>query len=222
MYTDTFSHVQKDSGMEGMVARWYAATTGKSRDDFTDLARRIAREVAPNGSVLEIAPGPGYFAIELAKRGAYSITGLDLSHTFVDIARTKAAEEGVGVDFRQGNASDMPFADNSFDFFLCRAAFKNFARPVRALHEMYRVLKPGGRGLIIDLRRDVSQHEIDRHVEGIGTNAINKLMINLVFRTVLLKRAYTKEQFRQMLSRVDFREVDIRQENIGFDIWLTK
>ena len=44
-----------------------------------------------------------------------------------------------------------------FDFLLCRAAFKNFGQPVRALQEMCRVLKPGGRGLIIDLRHGASQ-----------------------------------------------------------------
>ena len=129
-------------------------------------SRGGSRDQLPRGSVvLEVAPGPGYFCIELAKLGDYSITGLDISHTFVEIASKKAAEAGVHVDFRQGNASSMPFADNTFDFLLCRAAFKNFGQPVRALQEMCRVLKPGGRGLIIDLRKDAS-HGIDQSRSG--------------------------------------------------------
>ena len=87
----------------------------------------------PSGSkVLEVAPGPGYFAIELAKLGNYKVTGVDISETFVEIARANAAEAKVTVDFRRGNASGMPFGSETFDFLLCRAAFKNFTEPLQA------------------------------------------------------------------------------------------
>ena len=122
----------KGMGMEGMLAKWYATNTRKSLDEFKVLARRIASELAPGSSVLEVAPGPGYFAVELAKLGNYRVTGLDISKTFVEIADRNAKEAKVDVSFRQGNASDMPFESESFDFILCRAAFKNFADPVGA------------------------------------------------------------------------------------------
>ena len=155
----------KGMGMEGRIARWYAANTGKSMEDFRALARRVAAELAPGSAVLEVAPGPGYFAIELAKLSSYQITGLDISKTFVAIARRKAQEAKVEVDFRQGDASHMFFADETFDFLLCRAAFKNFSDPVGALREMFRVLKPGGRAVIIDLRRDASQKSVNALVD---------------------------------------------------------
>jgi len=208
--------------MEGMVAKWYTTNTGKTLDEFAKLARRVADQLPQGSTVLEVAPGPGYFCIELAKLGPYAITGLDISHTFVDIASKKAAEAGVRVDFRQGNASSMPFADDTFDFLLCRAAFKNFGQPVRALQEMCRVLKPGGRGLIVDLRKDASLESINHEVEGMGLNAVNKVITKLVFRTFLLKTAYTKQQFQQMLARANFRSVDIHEAGIGFEISMTK
>jgi ubiquinone/menaquinone biosynthesis C-methylase UbiE len=208
--------------MEGMVAKWYTANTGKTLDEFTKLARRIADRLPHGSAVLEVAPGPGYFCIELAKLGPYTITGLDISHTFVEIARWKAAEAGVHVDFRQGNASSMPLANDSFDFLLCRAAFKNFGQPVRALEEMCRVLKPGGRGLIIDLRKDATVESINHEVDGMGLNAVNKVITKLVFRTFLLKTAYTRAQFQQMLAQAKFRTVDIREDGIGFEILITK
>ena len=102
--------------MEGAVAKWYTALTKKSLEDFKALARRTAERISPRSSVLEVAPGPGYFAIELAKLGDYRITGLDISETFVDIARANAAKAAVSVDFRRGNASNMPFGDETFDF----------------------------------------------------------------------------------------------------------
>jgi ubiquinone/menaquinone biosynthesis C-methylase UbiE len=208
--------------MEGMVAKWYASSTGKSMDEFTKLAQGVAEELPRGSSVLEVAPGPGYFCMELAKFRRYSITGLDISRTFVDIARRNAAIAGVRVEFRQGNASGMPFADNSFDFLLCRAAFKNFGDPVRALQEMCRVLKPGGRGVIIDLRHDAPMETINHHVDGMGLGAPSKLMTKLVFRFMLLKNAYTREQFEQMLAQANFSSTEIRAEDIGFEIRMTK
>jgi ubiquinone/menaquinone biosynthesis C-methylase UbiE len=191
--------------------------------------RRIHQACPPNANqlphvsaVFEVAPGPGYFCIELAKLGAFSITGLDISHTFVEIASKKAADAGVHVDFRQGNASSMPFADNTFDFLLCRAAFKNFGQPIRALQEMCRVLKPGGRGLIVDLRKDTTLDSINHEVDGMGLGAVNKVLTKLAFRTMLLKSAYTKEQFQQMLSQANFRSVAIHEAGIGFEISMTK
>jgi ubiquinone/menaquinone biosynthesis C-methylase UbiE len=212
----------KDRGMEGMVAKWYTTNTGKSLDEFKRLAQRIAGELTAGAAVLEVAPGPGYFSIELAKLSGYSITGLDISHTFVEIARKKAAEAGVHVDFEQGNADSMPFPGNCFDFLLCRAAFKNFAQPVRALQEMCRVLKPGGRGLIIDMRRDASPESMNRAVDGMGLNGVGKVTTKLIFRLMLVKSAYTREQFEAMLAQAKFRSVDIREEDMGFEILMTK
>jgi protein-L-isoaspartate O-methyltransferase len=60
------------------------------------------------------------------------VTGLDISKTFVGLARKNAEKSGVHVRFEQGNASRMPFSDQSFDFLVCRAAFKNFADPIGA------------------------------------------------------------------------------------------
>ena len=137
--------------MEGFVARWYAATTLKDLKEHQILARRIADDLPAGARILEVAPGPGYCAVELAKLGC-GVTALDISHTFVEIARRNAAAARVAVDFRQGSASAMPFPPESFDFLFCRAAFKNFSEPVRALQEMRRVLKPGGKAMIIDLR----------------------------------------------------------------------
>jgi ubiquinone/menaquinone biosynthesis C-methylase UbiE len=162
----------KGFGMEGFTAKWYASLTLRSLDEFKELARRASDQVPPGSQVLEIAPGPGYFAIELAKLGGYQISGLDISHTFVAIARGNADKAGVHVDFQQGNAASMPFGSKSFDFLLCRAAFKNFSQPVRALEEMYRVLKPGGRALIIDLRKDASRESISEAVEKMGLGRV--------------------------------------------------
>lgn len=88
------------------------------------------------------------------------MTGIDISRTFVQIAGDNARNAGVEVDFEHGDAADLPFPDDQFDCVVCRAAFKNFSRPLVALNEMHRVLKPGGNALIIDVRKDYSSRAV--------------------------------------------------------------
>src|ERR1700685_3741408 len=91
----------KGAGMEGFTAKWYAKLTLKEMAEFRALARRVAAGLPPGTRVLEVAPGPGYLAIELAKLGEFRIDGLDISRTFVEIAERNAVEAGVHVKFRQ-------------------------------------------------------------------------------------------------------------------------
>jgi ubiquinone/menaquinone biosynthesis C-methylase UbiE len=212
----------KGLGMEGQVAKWYAKNTRKDLDEFKALAKRMSANLPEGSSVLEVAPGPGYFAIELAKLGKYKITGLDISKTFVELACKNGSDEGVQVDFQHGNASQMPFQDGSFDLIACRAAFKNFAEPVAALKEMRRVLRPRGKALIIDLRRDAPKEMIDEYVDKMKIGAINSVVTKLTFRLMLLKRAYTRDEFNQFISESGFENFDIQEVPIGFEIWLFK
>lgn len=212
----------KGLGMEGGIARWYASLTKKSLDDFKKDARRMAERIPPHGKVLELAPGPGYFSIELAKLSQVEVTGLDISKTFVEVAKSNAAQAGVQVDFRRGNASDIPFAAEAFDFIFCRAAFKNFAQPVRALREMYRVLKPGGQAVIVDLRRDASRESINQTVKSLGLSPISSAITRLTFRFMLLKRAYTAREFESMILKTDFLAAEIEENLIGLEVTLKK
>src|ERR1700736_1938766 len=71
--------------MEGPLASWYARIT-RDRRDHRKTAQASAAQLPSGSAVLEVAPGPGYMAVELAKLGAYRITGLDISRSFVRIA----------------------------------------------------------------------------------------------------------------------------------------
>jgi ubiquinone/menaquinone biosynthesis C-methylase UbiE len=211
-----------DRGIEGLAAKWYATNTGEMMKEYVDLAVRISSQLPPDSLVVEVAPGPGYFCIELAKRGSYNITGLDISHSMVRIATKKAAEAGVRASFIQGSASNMPFPKNSFDFLLCRAAFKNFAHPIEALQEMSRVLKPDGRALIIDLKRNASSQEISQGIDQMGLSWFNRIMTKLAFKTMLIKSAYTREEFERMIWEASFSDVQIEENYMGFEITMTK
>jgi ubiquinone/menaquinone biosynthesis C-methylase UbiE len=171
--------------------------------------------------VLEVAPGPGFLSIELAKRGL-PVRALDISKTFVDIARSNAAAEGVDVRFDQGNAAALPLDDASVDFVVCRAAFKNFTEPLKALQEMRRVLRPGGKALLIDMRRDASMAEVKQYVNGLGVSRLNRWFMLLVFRHMLIKRAYPLEQFRRMAIEAGWNQLQIDTSRMGFEAWFSK
>jgi ubiquinone/menaquinone biosynthesis C-methylase UbiE len=222
MTTMTMRKSHADRPIKGLMAKWYANNTGEMMKEYVDLARRIAAELPKGSSVLEVAPGPGYFCIELAKRGPYAITGLDLSDTFVKMAAEKAATAGVKAEFVEGSASNMPFPKESFDFLLCRAAFKNFANPVVALQEMCRVLKPGGRALLIDLNGNAPPADVSRAVDEMGLSTVNRFLTKMAFKTVLIRSAYTRAEFEHMLAQTNFSRVDIAEDGMGFEITMRK
>src|SRR5262249_45047084 len=154
---------------------------------------------------------------ELAKRG-YGVTALDISESFVRIARENASNAGAVVDVRQGNASRMPFSEASFDFIVCVAAFKNFADPIGAINEMHRVLRPGGEASVFDLRKDVTRGEIDEEVRTMHLSSWNALITRWTFQFLLVKRAYTGDQLERMAANSRFGGCEIISSGVGLEM----
>jgi len=216
------SKPSKGMAMEGIIAKWYAKNTGRAPEQ-TLIFNKIRNAIPANANILEVAPGPGFLSIEFAKAGRYKVTALEISKTFIEIAQENARRANVHVDFRHGNASAMLFEANYFDFIICVAAFKNFTEPVEAIREMHRVLKPGGKACIMDLRRDISFESINNHIKNdLHIRGLNALFTKLVFRTTLLKNAYTKVEIQNFVSKTDFKQANILEEALGMDIWLEK
>jgi len=147
---------------------------------------------------------------------------VDVSKTFVEIARRNAAADAVEVQFDLGNAAALPVQDVSVDFVVCRAAFKNFADPVKALAEMRRVLRPSGTALLIYMRRDVPLAELKRYVDGLGVSRLNRWFMMFVFRSMLIKRAYPLEEIRRMVVDAGWIKPRIEISSVGFESWMTK
>lgn len=222
MAATTMRKQRADRPIEGRLAKWYAANTAEMMKEYRELAERIAKRLPRGAAVLEVAPGPGYFCVELARLGDFEITGLDLSQSFVEMASKHAAAAGVMVKFLHGSASKMPLDGNSFDFLLCRAAFKNFGEPVKALQEMYRVLKPGGTGLIIDLKRNANRKAVDQYVEAMNQTWMNKVMTKLTFKTFLIRSAYMADEFTHMIASTPFGSAVIEESELGLEVNLKK
>src|SRR2546425_1393509 len=168
----------KGPEMEGAVARWYAGirSSGSQIQEYRRQALQLTQDLAAGADVLEVASGPGYLAIEIARLGRFHVTGLDISRSFVQIASANARQAAVSVDVRQGDAAGMPFDAESFDLIVCQAAFKNFTQPGRALDEMHRVLRRGGTAVIQDMSREASGADIDQEVTRMQLGRLNAFM----------------------------------------------
>lgn len=119
-------------------ARGYAerlmGVTAHPIEPLLDAAR-----VGPGTRVLDVATGPGHVAAACAARGATPV-GLDVAYVMVAVARARYPE----LDFRQGDAQRLIFADASLEAVVGNFAILHLGRPERAVAEFVRVLKPGG------------------------------------------------------------------------------
>ena len=219
--TQTRRKPYKGIAMEGIVANQYDRIQKHMIEEYKSWAKLVSGNITSGSNVLEVAPGPGYLSVELAKLGNYNITGLDISKTFVKIAQEKAREAGVKIDFRQGDAAMMPFSDETFDFVICTSAFKNFPDPIKVLDEIFSVLKANGKAVIIDMNKDIPKERLNEIVDRMKLNMFDSYFTKQTFKG-LAKSAYTKSEIQDIVKKSKFKGCKIVDEEIGFEIWLGK
>ncbi len=118
--------------------------------------RRRAADLAalsPGDRALDVATGTGDLALELAGRVAPAgqVIGVDFSERMLELARGKVGEAGPAAEFLWANALELPFADGEFDAATVGFGARNFADLERGLSEMTRVVRPGGRIVILEI-----------------------------------------------------------------------
>jgi ubiquinone/menaquinone biosynthesis C-methylase UbiE len=137
---------------EGRSTRIYDLMSRRVlRGFYRRMADDIAR-VAPDGAaVLDVGTGPGVLLLELARRRPdLQLTGVDLSADMITVARRNVAGFGDRVSARQGDVTQLPFADHSFDLIASSLSVHHWDDPAAAVPELARVLRPGGRVCIYD------------------------------------------------------------------------
>lgn len=152
------------SGLDEKQAREHAArlelrarsdSEVEARDEYVRLLG-----VAPGEHVLDVGCGSGAVTRTIARRVAPSgrVIGLDTSAALLKVARELAEEAEIGdpIDFKVGDCRSLPFADATFDAVLSATTLCHVPDPGRALAEMVRVTRPGGRIGVFDLDGDMS------------------------------------------------------------------
>lgn len=108
-----------------------------------------ALEAQRSVRVLDVGTGTGALALLLAEMGHNAI-GIDLSEAMLKIAQEKAQKAGLRVEFRKGDAEAPPFPQESFDAVVSRHVLWTLPNPEKAVREWRRILRPGGRVIVID------------------------------------------------------------------------
>ena len=128
-----------------MKASWMAG-------DFGQIARKIASgaeefiarlDLKPGMKVLDVACGSGNQSIPAAQAGA-TVTGVDIATNLLEQARVRAAEEGLKIQFDEGDAEQLPYGDAQFDVVLSMFGAMFAPRPAKVVNEFKRVCRPGG------------------------------------------------------------------------------
>ncbi len=113
-----------------------------------------AAQVGPGSRALDVATGTGDLAFQLAETvgAGGEVVGVDVVPEMLSLARRKAGSEGINnVTFQLADALRVPFPDRSFDAVTCGFGVRNFDDYLEALREMARVVKPGGRVVILEM-----------------------------------------------------------------------
>jgi ubiquinone/menaquinone biosynthesis C-methylase UbiE len=174
-------------------------------------AEMIVRLAAPGPTdhVLDLACGPGTFTTPLARHAKF-VFGLDLTPALLDCARRKAGEECVAnIALVCADATAIPFPDASLDVACCGYSFHHMADPARALAELARVLRPGGRLAVVDLYVPEGA-DPERH------NAIERA------RDVSHTHTLTRAELPRLVEAAGFlvRATEVRERPRHFSEWM--
>ena len=148
---DLAKHPAEVSAMFDRVSPRYDLTNDVLSLGITPYWRRRTRQAIdpkPGDLILDVAAGTGTVSRILADCGA-EVTALDFSAGMIAEARRRHGDHPL-IEFTQGDATDLPFPDNTFDVTTVSFGLRNVQEPKKALTEMYRVTKPGGRIVICE------------------------------------------------------------------------
>lgn len=116
--------------------------------------RKAMRELERGAKdrVLDVACGTGDFSIEALRHGVRQVVGVDISENMLAVAREKARDKGLEeqLEFLYGDSEQLTFPDENFDVVTVAFGVRNFEHLERGLREMCRVLRPGGRVVILE------------------------------------------------------------------------
>ncbi|RBI71110.1 bifunctional demethylmenaquinone methyltransferase/2-methoxy-6-polyprenyl-1,4-benzoquinol methylase UbiE [Roseovarius sp. TE539] len=178
----------------------------------------------PGQHLLDVAGGTGDIAFRFLKRaGTGHVTVLDLTEEMLieGRKRAEAAQMAENLAWVAGDAMALPFADNSFDAYTISFGIRNVTRPATALTEAYRVLRPGGRLMVLEFSRipnDMMQWAYDLYsfhiIPRIG-QAIARDRDSYQYLVESIRRFPDQDSFAGMIREVGFGQVKYRNLSLG-------
>ncbi len=150
---------ETNQGIQGqLTVEIYDQMQRRLRNKGWIETRDITKSGITHGLALEIGPGPGYLGLEWLKNTQGTILkGIDISADMIAVAERNAGAYGLEerVEYVRSSGAKLPFEDGLFDAVFTASSLHEWSEPRETLREAWRVLKAGGRLLILDFRRDM-------------------------------------------------------------------
>jgi ubiquinone/menaquinone biosynthesis C-methylase UbiE len=223
------SQMPRQAGIEGIedveAARAYDLVS--RMPPFILLRRLIIGNLSrrnPRGILADVGCGPGYLANLIADRFPdLRVIGVDASDEMVRTATLRADKKKLSdrVTFRRGDVARLPFEDGDLDFVLSTLSLHHWSNPAMAFREIHRVLKPEGRAMIFDLRRDARRryYWLLRFVTSVvvpsALRRIQEPMGSLI-------SSYAMEEVQSLLGASPFTEWRIEGGGMWMFAWMQK
>ena len=172
------------------------------RDQAWRRAAVRMASVRPSDEVLDVACGTGDLTRAFANAGVRRATGLDFTPAMLEIARAKRPRSHFAhtpIEYIEGDAMALPFDDRSFDVVSIAFGLRNVADASGALHEFRRVLRPGGRVIVLEFSQP--RHRVVRAVNGFYCNRIMPRTATLISRDTSGAYKYLPRSIETFLSR---------------------
>lgn len=177
---------------------WYSTPLGSLCDRLEEDAVFSLADVKDGELVLDVSCGTGNYSLELKRRGV-RVIGLDISSEMLSIAKKKAENEGLKIDFIRADAAMPPFKDNSFDLITSILILEFADKPDKMIKEWKNLLKPDGRMVIGFLNR-YSLWALKRRLKAI-------------FKDTIWRRArfYPADEMQRLLADAGLKSIESRE-----------